>query len=87
MPRLWCDGDLTMEQKLIRLQAMGWGPGTPVRDIRIGDRLMWNFGYVSEVLDIVPVGKHFLNFTLRSEDGSIWLRRMKKDRLVARCKA
>lgn len=75
-----------MESKSIRLQSVGWGPGTPAMEIQVGDRLMWNFGYVSEVLTIELAGKEFLNFTLKSESGHIGTRRMKKTRLVARCR-
>lgn len=69
----------------IRLQGIGWGPGTPAMEIRPGDRLMWNFGYISEVIAVKPAGTQSLIFTLRSSSGNIGTRRMKRDRLVARC--
>lgn len=69
----------------IRLQGVGWGTGTPAGEIKPGDKLMWNYGYISEVIAVEPAGVQYLNFTLKSEDGHIGQRRMKKSRLVARC--
>ena len=71
----------------IRLQGVGWGKGTEAQDIKPGDKLMWNYGYISEVLSVEQISKQFLNFTLKSEKGEVNKRRMKLNRLVARCEA
>jgi hypothetical protein len=73
--------------KSIILQGVGWGKGTEAQEIKPGDKLMWNYGYISEVLSVEKVSNLFLNFTLKSESGQINQRRMKLTRLVARCEA
>ena len=73
-----------MEAKLIRLQGMGWGPGTPTEEIKPGDRLMWNYGYISEVLAVEKASEKYLNFRLKEENGKVCTRRMKIGRLVAK---
>ena len=69
----------------IRLQGVGWGAGTPAQEIVPGDKLMWNYGYISDVVSVIPKGKTLLTFSLRSEDGVIRDRVMGRTRLVARC--
>jgi hypothetical protein len=68
------------------LQGVGWGQGTPAQEIKPGDKLMWNYGYISEVLAISPRGKTQLTFSLRSENGAVHDRVMGRTRLVARCR-
>lgn len=75
-----------MKEQPIRLQGIGWGPGIQAQNIKVGDRLMWNYGYVSEVVGIDPAGEKFLNFSLKDEAGKVWPRRMGKERLVAKMK-
>jgi len=77
----------TKVPKSIILQGVGWGKGTEAQDIKPGDKLMWNYGYISEVLSVEQISKQFLNFTLKSEKGEVNKRRMKLNRLVARCEA
>ena len=58
--------------------------GTPTKDLKIGDIIIWNFGYKSEVVDITPskTGKT-ITFMLKSlESGNINPRKMGADRLV-----
>lgn len=68
----------------IRLQGTGWHDAKPVRELKIGDMIEWNFGYRSKVLELNPTksGKQ-INVLLESESGSINNRRMGADRLVA----
>ena len=69
----------------IRLQGTGWHDARPVRELKIGDMIEWNFGYTSEVLKLTPTktGKQ-ITVTMRSTDtGTIGDRRMGADRLVA----
>ena len=77
------NGDLIMKNA-IRLQGIGWGPATPTEQIKPGDRLMWNYGYVSVVLAVEKASEKYLNFHLKEEDGKEYIRRMKIGRLVAR---
>ena len=69
----------------IRLQGTGWHDAIPVRELKIGYIIEWNFGYTSEVLNLIPTktGKQ-INVIMRSNDtGNITERRMGADRLVA----
>lgn len=69
----------------IRLQGTGWHDAKPVRELKIGDRIEWNFGYTSEVLNLTPTktGKQ-ITVTMKSDEtGKIADRRMGADRLVA----
>ena len=69
----------------VKLQGIyGEKKGTPTKDLIIGDIIVWNFGYKSEVVDIIPskTGKT-ITFMLKSlESGNINHRKMGADRLV-----
>lgn len=69
----------------VKLQGIhGEQKGTPTKDLAIGDVIVWNFGYKSEVVDIIPskTGKT-ITFMLKSlESGNINPRKMVADRLV-----
>lgn len=69
----------------VKLQGIyGQQPGTPTKNLKIGDVIIWNYGYKSEVVEIHPskTGKT-INFILRSlESGEINPRKMGADRLV-----
>lgn len=69
----------------VKLQGIyGEKQGTPTKDLKVGDVIIWNFGYKSEVVEIIP-SKTRKTFTimLRSfEDGQIRPRKMGADRLV-----
>lgn len=58
--------------------------GTPTKDLKVGDVIVWNYGYKSEVVEITPskTGKT-ITFMLKSlESGNINPRKMGADRLV-----
>ena len=58
--------------------------GTPTKNLKVGDVIIWNYGYKSEVVEIIPskTGKT-ITFMLRSfESGNINARKMGADRLV-----
>lgn len=58
--------------------------GTPTKDLKVGDVIVWNYGYKSEVVEIIPskTGKT-ITFMLKSlENGNINSRKMGADRLV-----
>lgn len=69
----------------VKLQGIyGAQEGTPAKDLKVGDIIVWNYGYKSEVVDITPSksGKT-ITFVLKSfESGNINSRRMGADRLV-----
>ena len=69
----------------VKLQGIyGEKQGTQTKDLKVGDVIIWNFGYKSEIVEIIP-SKTRKTFTimLRSfEDGKIRPRKMGADRLV-----
>ena len=69
----------------VKLQGIhGEKKGTPTKDLKIGDIIIWNFGYKSEIVDIAPskTGKT-ITFMLKSlESGNVNSRKMGADRLV-----
>ena len=69
----------------VKLQGIhGEKKGTQTKDLKVGDIIIWNFGYKSEVVDITPskTGKT-ITFMLKSlESGNVNSRKMGADRLV-----
>ena len=69
----------------IKLQGIsGQQKGTAAKDLKVGDVIIWNYGYKSEVVEIIPskTGKT-ITFMLQSfESGNINARKMGADRLV-----
>ena len=71
--------------RYVQLQSIGKVPGKPVKDLQRGDVIMWNFGYTSTVLDLIPskTGKTIVAVLKESASGNIVNRKMGADRLVA----
>lgn len=69
----------------VKLQGInGQQKGTKTKDLKIGDVIVWNFGYKSEVVEITPskTGKT-ITFMLKSfESGNVSARKMGAERLV-----
>lgn len=69
----------------VKLQGIyGHRAGTAVKNLKVGDVLIWNFGYKSEAIDLIP-SKTVKTITamLKSfEDGQIRPRKMGAERLV-----
>jgi hypothetical protein len=65
------------------LQGVGWAPGKPAGQLRVGDRLLWNQGFTSTVEKVEKISAQFVNVTERLDDGDKYDRRMKVDRMVA----
>lgn len=69
----------------VKLQGIsGQQKGTKTKDLKIGDVIIWDFGYKSEIVDITPskTGKT-ITFMLKSfESGNILPRKMGAERLV-----
>ena len=72
----------------IQLQGLGQVNAKQAQDFSIGETMMWNFGYTSEILEIVKETKTQIIFKLNSicsmgkNTGFIGERRLKKQRLV-----
>lgn len=66
----------------IRLQSIGWVLGTPARDVKKNDFLMWNFGEKEQIIEVVKETKLFIEVVCKSSSGYIGNRKLKKDRLV-----
>lgn len=69
----------------IKLQGIyGHQAGTAVKDLKVGDVIIWNFGYKSEVVELLPskTGKTITAMLRSFEDGQIRPRKMGAERLV-----
>lgn len=69
----------------VHLQGIyGQHQGTKVKDLQIGNTIMWNFGYKSEVVEMIPTktGKQITVMLKSNEDGIVRPRRMGAERLV-----
>lgn len=69
----------------VKIQGIhGQQPAIPTKELKVGDLIIWNYGYKSEVVEIIPskTGKT-ITFMLKSlESGNINPRKMGADRLV-----
>ena len=67
----------------IHLQGVGKTSAKPASEFAVGDSMMWNDGYTSEVIEIVGETAKFVTVALRGETYDRIERRLKKSRLVA----
>lgn len=77
--------DIAKKESLIKLQGIsGYQKGTPTKDLKIGDVLVWNGGETSKVVGFEPskTGKTILFQMKNIKDGVVRPRRMKADTLV-----
>jgi hypothetical protein len=66
-----------------RLQGIGLVLGTPAEEIKVGDYLMWNFGYTSEVDSIIKETAKTLTISvIESKTRKLYERKLNKSRLV-----
>lgn len=73
-------------EKTIKLQGLyGQQKAKPVKDLKIGDVIKWNYGYTSTVLELIPTktGKQITCILKSDQSGEVRPRRMGVDRLVA----
>ena len=70
--------------KTIQLQSVGRVPATVAKNIVVGSKLMWNFGYVNEVIQVEysKTGKTMV-ITEKTPEGKEYKRRLGINRLVA----
>ena len=69
----------------IKLQGIsGQQKGTPAKDLKVGNVIIWNYGYKSEVVEIIQskTGKTITLMLKCLESGNINPRKMGSDRLV-----
>jgi len=89
-PAQWAkfeDWEKSKTEKTVHLQGIGSRPAKAVKDLNQygGDVIIWNYGYKSIVLRLIPSdsGKTF-SATLKSLDsGKVTTRRLGANRLVA----
>lgn len=65
----------------MRLQSIGMVLGTPAGEIKKGDSLMWNFGSVELVNDILKETEKMIVITILI-NGKLYERKLLKTRLV-----
>ena len=58
--------------------------GTPINKLKVGDVIVWNFGYKSEVMELIPskTGKTITAILKSHDSGNISPRKMGAERLV-----
>lgn len=69
----------------VKLQGIyGQREGTAVKNLKVGDVIIWNFGYKSEVMELIPskTGKTITAILKSLESGKINPRKMGAERLV-----
>jgi hypothetical protein len=69
------------EKNSIRLQSIGNVLASPAINIKKGDNLMWNFGYVEVVKDILKETEKMLVISILY-NGKLYERKLAKSRLV-----
>lgn len=69
--------------KTIQLQHIGRVKATEAINIFVGCKLVWNFGEISEVIEIVGETAKSIIIKEKSKSGNIYQRRFNKTRLVA----
>ena len=69
----------------VKLQRIaGQQAGTAVKNLKIGDVLVWNYGYTDEVVELISskTGKTITAMLKSHQDGQIRSRRMGAEGLV-----
>ena len=68
----------------IHLQSVGKMPAQPAKNVKAGTKIMWNFGYVYQILEVTKeTDKMIFVKTQSVEGGKIYERKYLKTRLVA----
>ena len=72
-------------EKYVHLQGIGIWNAKSAKELHKGDTIIWNYGYCSTVLDIIPsaTGKTVVTVLQSKESGKVSGRRLGADRLVA----
>jgi hypothetical protein len=73
-----------MTTATVQIQSVGRCNGKPAGQLQPGDTTIWNFGYTYTFVEFTKETKsQVIAKLLSNKDGSIWEKRMGKDRLVA----
>lgn len=68
----------------IHLQGIGEKEAVAARELKVGDTLMWNFGYTSTIIEILKETAKSITIKTKNKDNYIGTRRLFKTTLVAR---
>ena len=75
--------DRTTTTTTTHLQGIGHVPAKTAQELRNGDIVMWNFGYTSLIVDIVPRGKtQLVAMMVEQQSGTFTQRVMKRTTLI-----
>jgi hypothetical protein len=72
-----------MATATVQIQSFGRCSGKPAGELQPGDRTIWNFGYTAHFVRFVKETKAQVVAEFIDPNGSLWQKRMGKDRLVA----
>lgn len=61
-----------------------WVVGTPAGQLKTGDSMVWNYGTITKVGRILGETAKMVELEDIMEGGGIYVRKMRKDRIVAR---
>jgi hypothetical protein len=65
------------------LQGLGECPARPAAELQTGDLLVWNHGYISEVLEVRPKGPGSVVLVTRDLKGDTYEQTKRRSTLVA----
>ena len=68
----------------IHLQGIGEKEAVAAQELKVGDILMWNFGYTSTIIEILKETAKSITIKTKNKDNYIGTRRLFKTTLVAR---
>ena len=74
---------MIMTTHTVQIQSVGRCKGKAAGQLQAGDVTIWNFGYTSIFVGFVKETKAQVIAQFADRNGSIWEKRMGKDRLVA----
>ena len=72
-----------MTTSTVQIQSVGYCKGKPAGQLEVGDVTIWNFGYTHAFVGFAKETKAQVIAQFANQDGTIWEKRMGKDRLVA----
>ncbi len=67
----------------VQIQSVGRCKGKAAGPLQVGDVTIWNFGYTHVFVGFAKETKAQVIAQFANKDGSVWEKRMGKDRLVA----
>ena len=67
--------------KTIQLQEVGTVAAKQAGDLEVGDVTVWNFGSKGTIVGVEKETAKFITYSI-DHDGTVYSRRLKKDRLV-----